>query len=107
MSIGHILLIVLLVYLVFGLLHQNNGKTYGYKLDLFIDLFFGAAIWCKPGVTISSEVGLAIQRTNPPMWAKILNKFLDSIQKDHTSKAVADDIIRAENAISYLKTKQV
>jgi hypothetical protein len=98
--------LLLLAYLIFGLIHQNKGKTFGYKLDLFIDLFFGAAIWCEPGVTVSSEVGKAMERTQPPRWAKLLNGFLDMIQKGHCAKAILDDIIRAENSIAYLNTRQ-
>lgn len=99
-------LILLLAYLLFGLVHQNKGKAYGYKLDLFIDLFFGAAVWCQPGITISAETGLALQRAKPPLWAKALGWFLDHIQANHCALAIQDDIARAQLAILYLQTKQ-
>jgi hypothetical protein len=98
--------ILLGVYLVFGLIHQNKGKTYGYKIDFFIDLFFGAVIWCEPGVSISSETGLACQRAHPPFWATSLSAFLDLFKKGHCQKAIFDDIARAQHAIEYLRTKQ-
>lgn len=101
-----IIFYLFLAYLAFGLIHQNHGKAYDYKLDLFIDLFLGAAIWCEPGVTISSEVGKAMERANPPRWAKLLNGFLDKIKKGHCQKAILDDILRAQLAITYLQTKQ-
>lgn len=97
-----IILYLFLAYLAFGLIHQNHGKAYDYKLDLFLDLFLGAAIWCEPGVTISAEVGLAMKRPNPPLWAKLLNGFLDKIKKGHCAKAIEDDILRAQAAILYL-----
>jgi hypothetical protein len=95
--------LLLLAYLIFGLVHQNRGKTFGYKLDLFIDLFLGAAIWCEPGVTISSEVGKAVRLAKPPWWAIGLNRFLSLFQVDHCAKAILDDIARAEATIAYLK----
>jgi hypothetical protein len=95
-----------LAYLVFGLLHQNKGKAYGYKIDLFIDLFFGAAIWCEPGVTISAETGMAMQRAHPPYWAIVLNDFLNMFEKGHCAKAILADIARAQGTINYLRVKQ-
>lgn len=94
--------LLLLAYLLFGLIHQNRGKTFGYKLDLFIDLFFGAVIWCEPGVSISSEVGKAMQRAKPPRWAIALNGFLNLFHADHCRKAMLDDIARAKATIVYL-----
>lgn len=81
-------------------------QGYVYKVLLFLDLFVSALFWRDPDVTISAETGLAMQRSKPPLWAKLLNGFLDLIQKDHCAMAIEDDIHRAQTAISYLQTKQ-
>jgi hypothetical protein len=81
-------------------------KTYIYKILLFIDIFLCAIVFRDPDVTISAETGLAMQRANPPWWAKRLNQFLNFFHKGHCAQAIDDDIVRAETAIAYLKTKQ-
>lgn len=82
----------------------QNG--YGYKALLFIDLFFCALLFRDPDVTISSETGLAMQRAKPPLWAKLLNGFLNLIQPGHCQMAIVADIQRAQTAITYLQAKQ-
>lgn len=81
-------------------------KNYLYKILLFLDIFVCALVFRDPDVTVSAETGLAMQRANPPLWAKLLNGFLDLIRKGHCAKAVTDDIERAQIAILYLKTRQ-
>ena len=81
-------------------------KNYLYKILLFLDIFLCALIFRDPDVTISAETGLAMQRAKPPLWAKLLNGFLNLIQKDHCALAINDDILRAQTAIQYLRTKQ-
>lgn len=82
------------------------SKTWVYKVLLAFDLFVCACIWRMDDVTISAEIGLAMQRANPPLWAKLLNGFLDRIRKGHCAAAVLDDVARAQAAIAYLQTKQ-
>lgn len=82
------------------------GKNYFYKILLFIDIFVCALVFRDPDVTISAETGLAMQRTNPPTWAKFLNWFLNKIRTNHCTLAIADDIRRAQTAIQYLQTRQ-
>lgn len=77
-------------------------KNYAYKVLLFLDIFICALVFRDPDVTISAEVGLAMKRPNPPLWAKLLNGFLDKIQKDHCRKAIDSDVLRAQTAILYL-----
>lgn len=77
-------------------------KTWPYKALLAFDIFICALVFRDPDVTISAEVGLAMKREKPPLWAKLLNGFLDKIHKDHCRKAIDDDILRAQLAILYL-----
>lgn len=81
-------------------------KNYLYKVLLFFDIFVCALIFRDPDVTISAETGLAMQRANPPLWAKLLNGFLNWIRPGHCATAINDDIERAQLAIIYLKTRQ-
>jgi hypothetical protein len=81
-------------------------KNYLYKVLLFVDIFFCALIFRDPDVTISAEVGLAMERAKPPVWAQILNWVLNKIQANHCATAILDDIARAQTAIEYLKLKQ-
>lgn len=81
-------------------------KNYAYKVLLFIDIFVCALCFRDPDCTISAETGLAMQRAKPPLWAKLLNGFLDAIRKGHCQGAITDDIARAQAAITYLSTKQ-
>lgn len=80
-------------------------KGYLYKILLFFDLFVSALIWRDPDVTISAETGLAMQKEKPPLWAQILNGFLNLIRKGHCAAAIQDDIVRAQIAIAYLSKK--
>jgi hypothetical protein len=82
-------------------------KSYAYKVLLFMDLFVCALVFRDPDVTISSEVGLAMQRAIPPWWATFTNSFLNLIRKGHCQLAIGEDIERAQVAIKYLQTKQV
>lgn len=81
-------------------------KGYIPKLLLGIDIFFCMLLFRDPDVTISSETGLVVQRTKPPLWAKLLHRFLNAIEKDHCELAIKNDILRAQIAITYLETKQ-
>jgi len=83
-----------------------NTKTWVFRVLVGFDLFVCAVIWRADDVTISSEIGLAMQRQNPPWWARALNAMLNKIQKGHCAKAVEWDISRAQTAIAYLQTKQ-
>jgi hypothetical protein len=98
--------LVVPAYPAFGLLHQNRGKTYGYKIMLFLDLFASALIFRDPDVTISAETGLAMRRQDPPLWARLLNGFLDKIREGHCQAAILDDVARARAAIAYLEAPQ-
>jgi hypothetical protein len=81
-------------------------KNYAYKVLLFIDIFLCALLFRDPDVTISAETGLAMQRAKPPLWAKLLNGFLNAIRKGHCQAAITDDVERAQTAVKYLSTKQ-
>ncbi len=81
-------------------------KNYAYKALLFLDIFICSLLFRDPDVTISAETGLAMQRAQPPLWAELLNDFLNLIHKGHCAQAIIDDIARAKTAIAYLKTKQ-
>ena len=81
-------------------------QGYIYKILLFIDMFCCALVFRDPDVTISSETGLAMQRANPPRWAKLLNGILNKIQPGHCQMAIGADIQRAQMAIAYLTAKQ-
>lgn len=80
-------------------------KSYLYKVLLFLDIFVCALVFRDPDVTISAETGLAMQRANPPAWAKLLNGFLNWIRPGHCAQAITDDIERAQAAINYLRTR--
>lgn len=82
------------------------NKNYLYKVLLFLDIFVSSLLFRDPDVTISAETGLAMQRANPPLWAKLLDGFLNMIRKGHCAQAINDDIARAQTAITYLRTKQ-
>jgi hypothetical protein len=81
------------------------SKTWVYRVLLAFDLFVCACIWRIDDVTISAETGLAMQRPNPPLWARMLNGFLNWIRPGHCAAAILDDIERAKNAITYLSSK--
>ena len=83
-----------------------NTNTWVFKVLVGFDLFVCACVWRADDVTISSEIGLAMQRQNPPWWARALNAFLNAIQKGHCQLAIQWDIARAEAALKYLQTKQ-
>ena len=85
---------------------MSQGANYAYKVLLFMDLFISALTFRDPDVTLSAETGLAMQRANPPLWAKLLNGMLNRIRQGHCAQAILDDIARAERAITYLRTKQ-
>lgn len=85
---------------------MSQGANYAYKVLLFFDLFISALIWRQGDVTISAETGLAMLRAKPPLWAKLLNGFLNLFRKGHCIAAINDDIERAKNAIIYLSAKQ-
>lgn len=82
------------------------NKNYLYKVLLFLDIFVSSLLFRDPDVTISAETGLAMQRAKPPLWAKFLNGFLNMIRQGHCAQAINDDIVRAQTAITYLRTKQ-
>jgi hypothetical protein len=82
------------------------GKTYVYKVMLFVDIFLCAILFRDPDITISAETGLAMQRAKPPTWARLLNHFLNFFHKGHCAQAIDDDVLRAQMAIIYLRTKQ-
>lgn len=82
------------------------SKNYLYKILLFIDIFSCAVIFRDPDVTLSAEVGLAMERAKPPLWAIIINWTLNKIQAHHCASAITDDIRRAQIAIKYLETRQ-
>jgi hypothetical protein len=82
------------------------AKNYLYKVLLFLDIFICALLFRDPDVTISAETGLRMQRATPPLWAKLLNGFLNFLHKGHCAQAINDDILRAQTAIKYLQTKQ-
>jgi hypothetical protein len=81
-------------------------KNYLVKALLGLDVFVCVLLFRDPDVTISSETGLAMQRAKPPLWAKLLNGFLNFIQPNHCQLAIAQDIVRAQTAIQYLQTHQ-
>lgn len=81
---------------------MSKGANYVYKVLLFLDLFISALCFRDPDVTISAETGLAMKRPKPPLWAKLLNGFLNLIRKGHCARAINDDIERAKAAIAYL-----
>ena len=83
-----------------------NTNTWVFKVLVGFDLFVCACVWRADDVTISSEIGLAMQRQHPPWWARALNAMLNKIQKGHCQLAIQCDIARAEAALKYLQTKQ-
>lgn len=85
---------------------MSAGANYAYKVLLFMDIFACALVFRDPDITISAETGLAMQRAKPPLWAKLVNGFLNLIRKGHCAQAILDDIARAQRAITYLQTRQ-
>lgn len=77
-------------------------QTYPYKILHAIDVFACTLIWRDSNVTISAMTGLAMRKPNPPRWAKVLNAFLELIQKGHCAMAIQSDIERAQEAIRIL-----
>jgi hypothetical protein len=77
-------------------------NTYVFKVLLYIDMFIAALIWRDSGVTISSFTGLALQRSTPPLWARLLGGFLNRLQPGHCASAIIHDRARAHAALVIL-----
>ena len=104
--LSHCLPFMLIAYVAFGILHQNKGKSYGYKVALFVDFWVCALIFRDPDITISSMTRLYMMRAKPPYWARGLNGFLNLLQPGHCEIARLSDIARAQGAIVILNAQE-
>jgi len=77
-------------------------KAYWLKILLGVDILLCMLLFRDPDVTISSETGLALRGSSPPLWARVFGAVLNTLQKDHCEQAIAGDIQRANTAIAYL-----
>lgn len=68
-----------------------------YRLAVAIDVLLASWFWKVPDVTISSLCGLAL-RKDPKVrsFNGYLGRLLNRIQTEHTEKAIAHDLARAE-----------
>jgi hypothetical protein len=73
-----------------------------FKFMVYVDIFWSSVIFGNADITISSTVGLAMEKSNPPWWARWLNAGLNRIQANHCQLAIHDDIIRAIAALKLL-----
>ena len=99
-------LALLVIYLILGVVNQGKGHHYNYKLALFVDLFFCAAIWRDADITISSMCGLELRSRVPVWWAKVLGGLLNRIQANHCELAIKDDMLRCGLAMSILEGRE-
>ena len=68
-----------------------------------IDIFFGTLFEREYGITISSYTRLEMLKPKPARWARILNAFLDFLEKNHCELARLCDIERADKAKAILQ----
>ena len=80
---------------------MNNG--YVFKVLIAIDVLIADLIWRDSDITISSFTGLALRKTSPPLWAKILGWTLNHIQTNHCELAITNDALRAKAALAILE----
>ena len=74
--------------------------SWWHRFALATDVFFAAILLNRKDVTISSWSGISTRRV-----AKVLAWVLCKIQANHTEIARQSDIQHAEDAITYLKTR--
>jgi hypothetical protein len=77
-------------------------SSYAFKTVLAVDYFFSVVLFGDFNVTISSRTGLLLRTANPPDWARLLGGALDKIQTNHCELAIAHDIQRSKDAITFL-----
>jgi hypothetical protein len=56
-------------------------------------------------MTVSSRCGLALRRGETHTFLALLGRALNALDRDHTEKAIANDINRAMTAILELDSK--
>jgi hypothetical protein len=78
-----------------------SSQGYAVVVARCIDLLIAGWIWRDYGITISSMTGLATA-SSPPLWARALNAFLNSLETGHCELAIACDIERAYAALGIL-----
>jgi hypothetical protein len=67
-------------------------KLYVFKFLLALDRFFGAIIFRKPNVTLSTMMGLELRRPHPRWWARLIGKnFLNRFWPNHCEGAIRYD----------------
>lgn len=78
------------------------NKAYGVLLLRALDLLLATFVWRDYGVTISAQTGLIMRKLHPPLWARVLNRFLNMCEPNHCELAIACDRERAKLAIAIL-----
>jgi len=91
-----------------------NGKPIQYNKGYVVliarvfDIAISTFIWRDYGVTISAQCGLEMLRpvARRPLWARMLNAFLNALEPGHCQLAIACDIKRAEQALRVLRRQE-
>lgn len=85
----------------------DEPNNYLFKFLLYLDIFVGSLAARDPDVTISALCGLALRKPQPGFWqgvARGLGHALNWIEANHCENAIANDIVRAQQAIAKLSS---
>lgn len=81
---------------------MSYNRSYWLTFWRSVDLFFACLIFRDYDITISSFTGLEMRKASPRWWARVLNWFLNRIQKGHCEIAIAADTERAQESLKIL-----
>lgn len=84
---------------------DDQPKGYVFRVLLYLDIFIGSLFARDPDVTISSYCGLALRENKPGLgqaFLRCLGRVLNFIVKNHCDHAIANDAVRAQQALKRL-----
>jgi len=83
------LILGVIIFLLGKKFKDERTKKYGYNLLITEDQKFNVITGGDPDEVFSSRTEKA--KVNGQLWAKIISKFLDIFEKDHTKKSLERD----------------
>lgn len=83
------------------------NKAYVICIARCVDICIGGWLWRDYDITISAQCGLAMRRERPPLWARWLGWFLNTLETDHCELAITCDYERAQAAMVILGTPRL
>ena len=82
------------------------NKGYAVLVARVADIAISTFVWRDYVITISAQCGLEMRKPKPAFWARVLNAFLNALEKGHCELAIACDIERAEQALRILNQQE-